>query len=110
MDILKLNPISNLVNEVLGNNYTVTDTAEAPVGVLVRSFDMHEYNLPSSVIAVARAGAGVTTTSTSASTPSKIATATSVANSNTSIISQCLHPSSNPRRVLLFRDRMVIFV
>ena len=59
MDILKLNPISNLVNDVLGNNYTVTDTAQSPVGVLVRSFDMHEYALPSSVLAVARAGAGV---------------------------------------------------
>lgn len=58
-NILKLNAISNLVDGVLKNDYTVTDTAENPIGILVRSYDMHEYNLPTSVLAVARAGAGV---------------------------------------------------
>ncbi len=59
MDILKLNPVSPLVEDVLGGNYQVRETAEKPVGVIVRSFDMHEYALPESVLAVARAGAGV---------------------------------------------------
>ncbi|MBR6736815.1 MAG: 3-phosphoglycerate dehydrogenase [Clostridia bacterium] len=59
MEILKLNPISNLVENVLGKNYQVVDKADSPVGVLVRSFDMHGYDLPDSVLAVARAGAGV---------------------------------------------------
>ena len=58
-EILKLNPISNKVNDILGDNYTITDNAENPEGILVRSFDMHEYDMPSSVLCVARAGAGV---------------------------------------------------
>ena len=58
-NILKLNPVSNLVDGVLKNNYNVTDNATDPVGILVRSYDMHDYNLPESVIAIARAGAGV---------------------------------------------------
>lgn len=59
MDILKLNPVSNLVAENLGDNYTLLSESENPVGIIVRSFDMHGYNLPESVLAVARAGAGV---------------------------------------------------
>ena len=59
MDILKLNPVSPLVQQVLGANYEVKDASDAPIGAIVRSFDMHEYALPESVIAVARAGAGV---------------------------------------------------
>lgn len=58
-EILKLNPISGMVNDILGENYKVTDDAKNPNGILVRSFDMHEYDIPSSVLAVARAGAGV---------------------------------------------------
>ena len=54
MDILKLNAISPLVGDILtADNYTISDTASAPVAILV------EYALPESVIAVARAGAGV---------------------------------------------------
>ena len=59
MDILKLNPISNLVGGVLGNNYKVVDSSENPEGIILRSFDMHGYDLPDSVLAIARAGAGV---------------------------------------------------
>lgn len=58
-DILCLNAISEKVNNVLGNDYNVTDNSTNPLGILVRSFDMHEYDLPTSVLAVARAGAGV---------------------------------------------------
>lgn len=58
-EILTLNPISPLVNKVLKNDYTVSNDAENPIGILVRSFEMKDYALPSSVLAVARAGAGV---------------------------------------------------
>lgn len=59
MEILKLNKISNLVNDIL-DGYTLVDEATNPVAVLVRSFDMNNnYELPSSVLAVGRAGAGV---------------------------------------------------
>ncbi len=59
MEILKLNPVSNLVNNVLGKNYTLTDDSKNPTGIILRSFDMHGYDLPDSVLAIARAGAGV---------------------------------------------------
>ena len=58
MDILKLNSISKLANPVL-DGYNLTDSSENPVGILVRSFKMEEYAVPSSLLAVARAGAGV---------------------------------------------------
>ena len=58
-EILTLNPVSPLVNEVLGNGYEVKKEAASPVGIIVRSFEMKEYPLPQSVLAVARAGAGV---------------------------------------------------
>ncbi len=60
MEILKLNAISPLVGDILtADNYSVSDSAAAPIAILVRSANMHEYALPESVIAVARAGAGV---------------------------------------------------
>lgn len=58
MQILKLNSISPLANKTL-DGYELSDSAQNPVGILVRSFNMNEYELPKSVIAVARAGAGV---------------------------------------------------
>lgn len=58
MDILKLNSISKLANPVL-EGYNLTDNSQNPVGILVRSFKMDEYEVPSSLLAVARAGAGV---------------------------------------------------
>ena len=58
MDILKLNAISPLANEILAG-YDLVDESAAPAGILVRSANMAEYDLPSSVLAVARAGAGV---------------------------------------------------
>ncbi len=60
MEILKLNKISNLVNDVFDKKYTLVDESTNPVAVLVRSFDMKtNYTLPDSVVAVGRAGAGV---------------------------------------------------
>lgn len=59
-DILKLNPVSSLVSDVLTpDSYTITDSSSAPAAIIVRSFNMHEYEVPASVVAVARAGAGV---------------------------------------------------
>ena len=60
MDILKLNKISNLVNDVFDEKYTLTDESTNPTAILVRSFDMKtNYTLPESVVAIGRAGAGV---------------------------------------------------
>ena len=57
-NILTLNAISEKAAEALGENYTLSDKAENPVGIMLRSFSMHDYALPDSVVAVARAGAG----------------------------------------------------
>ena len=58
-NILTLNAISNKIDNVFGIDYNVSDSVDNPVGILVRSFDMHGYDLPSSVLAISRAGAGV---------------------------------------------------
>ena len=58
-NILTLNEISPLVNDILTDNYTVSSDCTAPEGILVRSFKMHDYEIPASLLAVARAGAGV---------------------------------------------------
>ena len=58
MDILKLNAISPLADKIL-SGYDLVDESASPAGILVRSANMAEYDLPSSVLAVARAGAGV---------------------------------------------------
>ena len=57
--ILTLNAISPVINDVFDENYTVGSDLESPVGIILRSFKMHDYNLPEETIAVARAGAGV---------------------------------------------------
>ncbi len=59
MKILKLNEISPVVNEVFENKYTLEKDCADPVGIMLRSFNMHEYKIPESVICVGRAGAGV---------------------------------------------------
>ncbi len=60
VEILKLNEISGKVNDILtSDKYSVTAEAKNPNAIILRSFSMHEYDMPSSVIAVARAGAGV---------------------------------------------------
>ncbi len=58
-NILTLNSISHLAKGALGGGYALCDNAKDPIAVLLRSFSMHDYALPDSVIAVARAGAGV---------------------------------------------------
>jgi D-3-phosphoglycerate dehydrogenase / 2-oxoglutarate reductase len=57
--ILTLNNISAKGLERLPRDrYEVASAIQQPVGVLVRSADMHKLELPESVLAVARAGAG----------------------------------------------------
>lgn len=58
-NILKLNEISPLINDILTDNYNVTDTCEDPKGIILRSYKMHDYAINKSLLAVARAGAGV---------------------------------------------------
>ncbi len=58
-NILKLNEISPLINNILTGNYNQTNECENPDGIILRSFKMHDYPIPSSLLAVARAGAGV---------------------------------------------------
>lgn len=57
-DILKLNSISKVAEPIL-EGYDLKTESASPVGILVRSFKMDEYEVPSSLLAVARAGAGV---------------------------------------------------
>lgn len=57
--IQTLNKISKKGLAVLDENYTCSDEAENPDGIILRSFKMHDMELPESLRAVARAGAGV---------------------------------------------------
>lgn len=59
MEILKLNEISPVANEAFKGKYTLVKDAKAPKGIILRSFNMHEYDIPESVCCVGRAGAGV---------------------------------------------------
>lgn len=56
--VLKLNSISNLADKYF-ENYNYTDSCENPDGIMLRSFKMHDYEIGSNLVAVARAGAGV---------------------------------------------------
>ncbi|MCR4692409.1 MAG: phosphoglycerate dehydrogenase [Firmicutes bacterium] len=59
-DILTLNKIAACgLDQLDGSKYTVTDNAEDNCdGIILRSFAMHDMELPKSLKAVARAGAG----------------------------------------------------
>ncbi len=57
--IQTLNKISKKGLGRLGDNYICADEIENPDGVILRSFKMHDMELPASLRAVARAGAGV---------------------------------------------------
>ena len=57
--ILTLNKISKVGLGQLSDNYTVSDNETNPDGILLRSFKMHDMELPESLKAVARCGAGV---------------------------------------------------
>ena len=54
-----LNAISKTVIEQMADeNYTFYEELENPDAYLVRSFKMHDMDIPESVLAIARAGAG----------------------------------------------------
>ncbi len=57
-NILTLNAISPVVNDVFDSDYNVANDVSSPVGIMLRSFNMHEYTLDPATIAIARAGAG----------------------------------------------------
>ena len=54
-----LNKISPVGLAHLSDKYTVSDDISEANGILVRSQDMHEMQLPESLLSIARAGAGV---------------------------------------------------
>lgn len=59
-NILTLNKIAQCGLDQLGANYTITDDEKADAdGIILRSFKMHDMELPKSLKAIARAGAGV---------------------------------------------------
>ncbi|MBE7036521.1 MAG: 3-phosphoglycerate dehydrogenase [Ruminococcaceae bacterium] len=59
-DVLTLNKIAPQgLDKFCPEKYTVTDTCENPDGIILRSFSMHDMELPENLKAVARAGAGV---------------------------------------------------
>ena len=58
-NILTLNKIAKCVLDQLNDNYKITDDANVDAdGIILRSFKMHDMELPESLKAVARAGAG----------------------------------------------------
>lgn len=58
-EILKLNEISKVAGTVFNGDYNLVKESANPDGIVLRSFNMHEYDIPSSVLCVGRAGAGV---------------------------------------------------
>ncbi len=57
-NILTLNAISPVINDIFDSSYNIASDAESPVGIILRSFKMHDYVLDKNTIAIARAGAG----------------------------------------------------
>lgn len=59
-NILTLNNISNNgLCQLPSDDYKISSSIKNPDGILLRSFSMHEFELPPSLLAVCRAGAGV---------------------------------------------------
>ncbi|HHU78675.1 MAG TPA: phosphoglycerate dehydrogenase [Clostridiales bacterium] len=59
-NIKLLNNISDVIyTNLVPERYRITDSSEDAHGILVRSANMHEMELPSSLLCIARAGAGV---------------------------------------------------
>ncbi len=59
MKIQTLNKIAKIGLDGFDQKYEICDTCDAPDGILVRSASLHDMELPTSLLAVARAGAGV---------------------------------------------------
>lgn len=56
-NVLKLNEISPAAD--FGSDYSLVKEAASPDAIVLRSFNMHEYDIPQSVLCIGRAGAGV---------------------------------------------------
>ena len=56
--ILKLNEISEVAEKEFPASYTFSSDVKDPDGIMLRSFNMHDYPLNDGLLAVARAGAG----------------------------------------------------
>ena len=54
-----LNKIAKVGTDIFGANYEVSDTAENPDAIMVRSAAMHDMSFGPELLAIARAGAGV---------------------------------------------------
>ncbi len=59
MKIACLNPIAQIGLDLFPGSYELTDDVQEAEGILVRSADMTEMELPANLLAVSRAGAGV---------------------------------------------------
>lgn len=58
-NVLTLNAISDVgLSKLPAKDFSIADKIENPEGIILRSFAMHDMELPGSLIAVARAGAG----------------------------------------------------
>ena len=57
-NILTLNEISPIINDIFDSSYNVANDVTDPIGIMLRSYKMHDYTLSPSTIAIARAGAG----------------------------------------------------
>ena len=57
-NILTLNSISPVINDIFDSTYNIASDATSPVGIMLRSFKMHDYVLDNETVAIARAGAG----------------------------------------------------
>ena len=57
-NVLTLNKIAAVGTSCLGDNYAVSDDAQNPDAILVRSAAMHDIEFGSDLLAIARAGAG----------------------------------------------------
>lgn len=58
-EIKLLNKIDKSGIDSFDKNYNISDTAENPTGILVRSAKMHDMEFGNNLLAIARAGAGV---------------------------------------------------
>ncbi|NLC17486.1 MAG: 3-phosphoglycerate dehydrogenase [Clostridiales bacterium] len=57
--ILKLNEISPLANKYFDSRFNFTKECSDPEAIMLRSYNLHDYELNKSLLAIARAGAGV---------------------------------------------------
>ncbi|MFQ7318690.1 MAG: phosphoglycerate dehydrogenase [Massilimicrobiota timonensis] len=54
-----MNKISKVGTDLFGQQYQIGEDIESEDGILVRSASLHDYQFPSTLLAIARAGAGV---------------------------------------------------